>query len=227
MCTGEKRWDVDLLKDLFVQRDVDIIQGVPLSFRDVSDRVCWRWENSGQFSVRSCYRAIIGEITSSEWLGWTEMWRWKLPPKVKQFFWQACRSLLPTKDNLMSRRINCSDVCGLCGMEAESQLHLFIFCPQTKEAWDSVGWSWVEPGAGSFLEQIRREFQVKNIENLCKLIWGCWGLWGERNNRVWGGASNDLKHVMRKARVYVEGWHLAQKGAGGQTNIRGGGISGW
>ncbi|CAH9147575.1 unnamed protein product [Cuscuta epithymum] len=81
-----KEWDIDILNDILEGRDVDLIRRIPLSLRPVSDVKQWRWEEDGRFSVKSCYRRIVGEINPVNWTGWTEMWNWKIPPKIKFFF---------------------------------------------------------------------------------------------------------------------------------------------
>ncbi|CAH9137685.1 unnamed protein product [Cuscuta epithymum] len=161
------------------------------------------------------------------WTVWTTMWKWKLPPKIKHFFWQVCSGLLPTKINLKSRKVNCSSVCGLCGEEEESLQHLFISCRVSKEAWAAVDWSWSASTEGSFLEQVQREFTVKKEDGLCKMIWGCWGLWCERNKRVWEGVEVESKSILVKARVFVEGWILAQKPSLGRSSSPGGVAADW
>ncbi|CAH9105356.1 unnamed protein product, partial [Cuscuta epithymum] len=108
-------WDRDLLLDIFEQWDVQLIQGILISFRRVPDKVCWRWEESGRFSVRSCYQFLAGEMTNGAWSGWTAMWGWSLPPKIKNFFWQVCCGFLPTMANLRLMRVNYAESCGLCG----------------------------------------------------------------------------------------------------------------
>ncbi|CAH9072246.1 unnamed protein product [Cuscuta europaea] len=74
-------WDLDFLGDLFNQRDIRLIQGIPMSYRQIPDKVCWRWEDSGRFTVRSCYRNLAGDMVNGGWTGWAAMWAWMLPPK--------------------------------------------------------------------------------------------------------------------------------------------------
>ncbi|CAH9097366.1 unnamed protein product [Cuscuta epithymum] len=68
-CSDGRSWDLDILNDSFEERDVQLIQGMPISLRSMPDRLCWRWESSRLFSVRSCSRALIGEFVGGEWVG--------------------------------------------------------------------------------------------------------------------------------------------------------------
>ncbi|CAH9095402.1 unnamed protein product [Cuscuta europaea] len=86
------------------------------------------------------------------------MWNWLLSPKIKIFFCQLCNGCVPTRLNLQARRVDCSGFCGLCGKAEESTLHLFILCDAAKEAWEIANWTWINPGAREFLEQLELEF---------------------------------------------------------------------
>lgn len=57
MVTGEKIWDTDLIKDLFDERDADIILSIPLGEED-KDTWYWRREKMGHYSVKSAYITI-------------------------------------------------------------------------------------------------------------------------------------------------------------------------
>ncbi|CAH9112535.1 unnamed protein product [Cuscuta europaea] len=83
--TTRDGWDEDILKHLFNDRDIDLIRRIPLSNRVVPDRMIWAGEENGRFTVRSCYRRIVGEIASVDWMGWASMWCLNLPSKIKVF----------------------------------------------------------------------------------------------------------------------------------------------
>ncbi|CAH9127052.1 unnamed protein product, partial [Cuscuta epithymum] len=174
-------------------------------------RKVWRWEASGRFSVRSCYRRLAGDIQVEGWVGWTEMWNCRLPPKIKSFFWQLCSDCLPTTKNLRSRMVNCQEVCGLCGKDDESVLHLFVRCPVAIEGWKAIGWDVNGAAGGNFLHCLELIFQAKKKPELEKVVWGCWGLWEERNRRVWQNKTLNASQVMFSASCFVDGWLFAQQ----------------
>ncbi|CAH9072780.1 unnamed protein product [Cuscuta epithymum] len=206
-------WDIDILHDLFNDRDSKLIQSIPVSRRMVPDRLIWRWESGGRFLVRSCYRRITGECQATGWKGWTGMWNWQLPPKIKSFFWQACNNFLPTTDNLSRQKVECSVKCGLCGSSEESLLHLFVQCSVARACWSSVGWPSVGLPASSFIEWVQRLFQVKRNEELQKIAWVCWSIWCERNERIWKGKKLEAHQFLGKAESFVNAW-LQEKDQG-------------
>ena len=103
----------------------------PLSRRDVPDKIVWLPNKDGLYSIKSEYyivgllaKEINGMEGSSDgqnrgliWakgLIWTMLWKFWLPNKIKLFGWRACHNILPTKENLVWRRITQDSVCELC-----------------------------------------------------------------------------------------------------------------
>ncbi|CAH9128983.1 unnamed protein product [Cuscuta epithymum] len=120
-------------------RDRRLIQQISLSYRQVPDRLMWNSKKDDHFCVRSCYRKLTGEVSARGWIGWTQMWKWSIPPKIKTFFWQVCLGFLPTLCALRSRRVNCPWICGLCKGAEESSLHLSAQCPTAVEVGRILG----------------------------------------------------------------------------------------
>ncbi|CAH9116622.1 unnamed protein product [Cuscuta europaea] len=197
-------WDEDILKDLFNDRDIDLIRRIPLSNRVVPDRMIWAGEENRCFTVRSCYRRIVGEITLVEWTGWTSMWHLNLPPKIKFFYRQVCCGCLPTMNNLKSRGVDCEIRCGLCGEEDESPFHLFFKCTVARTAWGAASWTKAGQSAHNFLDWLECVSRVLKPEEMEIIVSGCWGLWNERNQRVWCRVQTDGSQVMQKTRIYLQ-----------------------
>jgi len=59
----------------------------------------WKFEKDGDYSVKTAYKDILNHdvaIIQHRVPGnWTFIWNLKLPPKVKNFLWRACRNCLP------------------------------------------------------------------------------------------------------------------------------------
>lgn len=79
-------WDEDVLNDLFCQRDIFLIKSIPLPNHSCCDKLIWAKEDHGKFSVKTCYRAMVGEIINEDRLEWRSMWKFSIPPKFKVFF---------------------------------------------------------------------------------------------------------------------------------------------
>ncbi|XP_074327365.1 uncharacterized protein LOC141665282 [Apium graveolens] len=87
------------------------------------DTWSWNREKMGHYSVRSAYKCIQEDkdhsaINSSNTIAWSRIWNLKIPQKVKIFMWRALSNCIPTKDQLLLRRVNVSYLC-LKGLDPE------------------------------------------------------------------------------------------------------------
>ena len=57
--SGNARWNMELVKQVFLPFDAQAIFQIPICQRNVEDYWSWMFEKSGVFSVRSCYRMIV------------------------------------------------------------------------------------------------------------------------------------------------------------------------
>ena len=105
----------------------------------------WACERNGAYSVKSGYRALCEEERSSEASSsnsglvagfWSKVWKLGVPGKVKHFLRRACTDSLPTKINLMKRKILSGPVCHLCGQANEDTFHALWGCEAVKQVWD-------------------------------------------------------------------------------------------
>ncbi|XP_060959224.1 uncharacterized protein LOC115699974 [Cannabis sativa] len=85
MITGEYAWDVDLVLDLFNNRDANLILSIPLSSSRVNDTWYWCLEKTGHFTVKSAYKFLqmrkeTGSQPNSS-LVWNGIWKLRVPPK--------------------------------------------------------------------------------------------------------------------------------------------------
>lgn len=107
MMVDQRRWDYDVVTDLFNARNRDLIMKISLSTR--RDRDVWYWlaNPRGVFSVRSCYKMMTYDANNSSLSFWRRLWKLNVPGKVKNFLWRAVKNVLPTTDNLLSREFRC------------------------------------------------------------------------------------------------------------------------
>lgn len=103
MKTGSKRWDGEVLNDIFNEHDVHFFRGIPISTQSREDTWVWKFEKSGRFFVRSCYRALQGVQQWVQKVFWQKIWKLELPSKVINFAWRVCRGCLPTATALVMK----------------------------------------------------------------------------------------------------------------------------
>lgn len=59
---------------------------------------------------------------------WKQLWGLKLPGKVINLVWRACKGVLPTTTELVKRMVNVSPICSWCHRYAETPLHVLFTC---------------------------------------------------------------------------------------------------
>ncbi|XP_040367476.1 uncharacterized protein LOC112178299 [Rosa chinensis] len=130
-------WNLALINQYFVADDVDLILSMPLSQRDVPDRLTWHYDKKGRFSTKSAYVLAFEELhnfgevaTSSEDLSsfWKHIWFAQIPGKVKVHWWKVCSSILPTAALLRTKQVVVQDGCWFCNDHDESINHITRDC---------------------------------------------------------------------------------------------------
>ncbi|XP_042973011.1 uncharacterized protein LOC122304814 [Carya illinoinensis] len=113
MVEGKKEWNEDLIRPIFREEEANQICCIPLSRKEVEDKLIWGPSNKGLFSVKSAYflekeRSSRGQGESSRGIEaddqWKHIWSMNLPSKMKLFIWKAGNNLLATKSNLVARK---------------------------------------------------------------------------------------------------------------------------
>ena len=112
-----------------------MIQGIALSSNLLEDRQVWAITANGHFSVKNAYKLAVemnlgvayGAVSDDSNFRkfWKYIWKVNVPHKVCHFTWRACKNILPTKDNLVRRKVLSDGCCDECKAEVESSGHLF------------------------------------------------------------------------------------------------------
>ncbi|CAH9109059.1 unnamed protein product [Cuscuta epithymum] len=169
----EKNWNVQRINSIFSEEEARAIQSIHLSINQVDDGYRWNDEAKGNFSVRSCYRRLVGEFQATKWIGWTVAWKFRIPPKVKLFFWQLANGLLPTGDVMRARQVQVLGVCPVCKLENETATHLFLECAAVRETWQkaSLADSLRELSFEEWLQFVFNKLGVEDLSRLIMLMW--------------------------------------------------------
>ena len=142
-----KGWRRDFIMAHFHKDDAEAILRLPLSHRLGPDAVAWLHNKRGVYSVKSGYHVARQIKKNENWVEcssgptglqvWPQLWKLHVPNKIKVFPWRACHNILPTRDNLVRRKIVETDVCVLCSRGAETGVHALWECAVAKDVWSS------------------------------------------------------------------------------------------
>ena len=68
---------------------------------------------------------------------WAKLWKLKVPNKIKVFKWRACQNILPTRINLVRRRIIEDETCEFYLRAPKSMIHVSWECGVAQDIWAS------------------------------------------------------------------------------------------
>ena len=126
----------------------------------------WAFEKSSSYTVRSAYHSLIThnayhslmthnkhtaleegtviEASATERQLWSRLWKLKILPKVRVFWWRVLRGILPVEATLKYRHISTVSTCKICQHEDENMMHALpckrILGPSTGLAWGQATW---------------------------------------------------------------------------------------
>jgi hypothetical protein len=84
-----KIWKASVIYNLFDAPTAHLILNTPLQPRVTEDKMIWKGEKSGKYSVRSAYRICVDKIADNSHMHvlgrWNLIWKLKVPPKIKNF----------------------------------------------------------------------------------------------------------------------------------------------
>jgi ribonuclease HI len=193
MLPNMKRWDMDKINSLFPIELAHDIAAVPLLDVVLEDRLVWKEEKDGVYSVRSGYRKFVKEknrgCRENSREGWNSLWKIHAPPKAKQLLWRICKDCLPTRSRLINRCVQCPEECPLCLSNVEEEMHLFFNCDSIRQAWHVMELANIIQSRLHIFTNIRN-FIFDICRNESKMDAGkvavlLYCAWQNRNNKVW------------------------------------------
>ncbi|GMI79291.1 hypothetical protein like AT3G09510 [Hibiscus trionum] len=102
------------------------------------DRIGWKGEKSGSFSVKSAYFRLTGFGMVQGVNVWSTIWKLQLPQRIHTFVWLSLRDSLLTNANRVRRHMAASPCCGLCYNGYKDLTHALRDCLRVKEVWNQV-----------------------------------------------------------------------------------------
>ena len=114
---------------------------------------------------------------------WRDIWKLRVPSKVKHFVWRASDNALLTMDNLLRRKVVLSATCNICRIHVEDTTHAIWGCEGVKEAWQSLSWANLTNTSPSldFTDLISKFLQVHDDYRVEIFVLIAWLLWNRRN----------------------------------------------
>ena len=127
----------------------------------------------------------------------------QVPLKIRNFIWQACRNVLPTKQALMRRKIVADPICERCKLDVEDAKHALWLCPKLDVVWaDQVPWSFKHEVGFSGVKELL-SWMVEKGMPLELFVFTAWSVWSQQNKVRLNLQSSPLHQVAEQARTML------------------------
>ncbi|RYR47522.1 hypothetical protein Ahy_A07g033454 [Arachis hypogaea] len=138
-------WNISELRKHFDGDTVGKIIRTPVSVIGREDKLSWPLKPDGKYTIKMGYHAARKEqhldnnnspSTSDDFKDlWRDIWKLRVPQKIRTFLWRASHNILPVFQNLYNKKISNTPICPICLQEPESTEHALLLCPWTRAAW--------------------------------------------------------------------------------------------
>jgi hypothetical protein len=210
----EKSWNVSLISTLFDETSVAKIISTPLFPMVTEDRLIWRLERNGDYSVKSAYKFCSTELVDTSHLQvngpWHLLWRIRAPPKVKNLLWRICRHCCPTRARLRDKGIECPTSCVLCEDHDEDSFHLFFKCRNSINIWNQTSFAQAvlqaseeQPDTAAVIFTLLQQVDTDKAWIFGVIIWS---IWNQRNEKVWRNKDTPQHIVISRAMNFLIDW---------------------
>nr|XP_034930821.1 uncharacterized protein LOC118061489 [Populus alba] len=190
--------NIGLLEQLYI-----VLSKVHLD-SESEDRLIWKDNKSGRFSVKSLCGLLSPTHYSTNGFSFAGIWKGVVPPKVEIFYWMAIINRLNTRGVLVRRGVldSSHSNCPICQVEEESVDHLLLHCHNHWIIWSKIikwwGLSWCCPKNLSCLfsqwtVMVQGKFQKKAWLMLFFSV--VWSLWLLRNDLIFRQKSPNYDSV--------------------------------
>jgi len=225
-----KMWKAPLIHSLFDAQTAQLILNTPLQPLVLEDKMIWKREKSGTYSVKSAYRICVTEIADNSHMHvngrWNLIWKLKVRPKIKKFLWRVCRGFFPTRARLNSRGVSCPIDCVHCNHNYEDSIHILIDCVHCNHNYEDCNHNndilWWNANLWDAIDRvIQQDCNISALiftllHNLssgqCELMATImWSLWKCRNMKLWQQQFEIDSQVLQRATHVLEEWQTAQR----------------
>ena len=210
-----------MIRSAFLPFEADAILKIPLSRSLPDDKLIWMGNNRGEFTVKSAYHIAHCLVESKEEVEssngdpfkplWKNLWRLKLPAKVKIFAWRACVNGLPTMEKVCSRGISTSSDCPICGKELENVHHALLLCDFANLVWDC--WfdvpQMILRNNWTFHDLAMHVLIHKPSHDLELFLTVAWAIWFNRNKVIHEDKCSSPSQVWQMAKNLIEEFNEA------------------
>ncbi|KAA3489989.1 reverse transcriptase [Gossypium australe] len=200
-------WNDELIHNIFEADTTTRISSIPILEGRSKDLMVWKYEGSGEYTVKSGYRVLFSEHiqntsdTSPDGEDYTEfyksLWTLHIPTKVKIHIWRMFNNFLPHFCNLARRTLSVETVCPLCKKDPEDADHLMWSCELLQYVWTSLN---IKVPSFEVLisckTRFANTFSAAEEQQRQIMALSLWGLGYQRNKLIHEGVKFSLQEFL-------------------------------
>ena len=134
--------------------------------------------------LRALEEGTVVETSGSEKQLWTALWKLKVIPRVRVFWWRVLRGILPDYATLHYRHSRTTSLCDLCKAMNEDLMHALVLCSHAKAFWTAA-----KEVLGIKLPRLHPHTWARDLvvdtmfsdSERCKIITIMYSIWTSRN----------------------------------------------
>ncbi|KAL2928556.1 hypothetical protein RDABS01_006569 [Bienertia sinuspersici] len=187
----EDGWNHERVTTVFPNEVAQEILKIQVPVYPQRDSWTWIYSKDGFYSVRSAYYiqlqgtyCIPSTSNNSSSNLWNRIWRTKVPTKIKNFAWRACKNGIPVKVNLFKRSACVESRCQLCGEDNKTTEHILLHCSEARKVWylSPLRLNSGEHQDMSLKDKCLHLMTIYKEERWWELFWTiAWSIWTNRN----------------------------------------------
>ena len=189
---------------------------IPLSRRKVGDSIFWVHTRNGGYFVKSGYHVAREVLKHEGWAEcssggdmqqvWQALWKMRLPNKIKIFGWRVFHGILPTRVNLMKKKIIRESLCPICTRLLENELHVFWECPATQDVWagSRIRIQKCNLGQRDMVQLFQYLLDRLDTDEVELFLIQAWVIWNQRNSVLHGGKLKEPSWLNKRAAKFLE-----------------------
>lgn len=124
--------------------------------------------------------------------------------------WRALNQCLPTRVNLVCKRVPVSEVCPIYNGDVETVVHILVICPFASQCWRRRGGFNQMADGYSFDAWLKQMLDHTDKDVHGEIATICWSIWQARNQLVWDNKRSEVNHVVFLTKQYLAEWRKAQ-----------------
>ncbi|XP_042954575.1 uncharacterized protein LOC122290985 [Carya illinoinensis] len=130
---------------------------------------------------------------------------------------------IPTKKNLMNKKVLMEDQCSFCNGDSENVSHALFYCHLIRQSWNKLFHYLIQAEGTDMMNLALKVHSNGIIGDLERFFLNAWGLWYRRNQNFFEGKTLHPNQVVNQALALYMEHNEVKKG----LNQAKGSISGW